>query len=286
MTPPSVIHNSTVGRPRQHRRSSTTAPSVIHDGTVGRPQQHRRSSTTAPSVIHDSTVGRPQQHRWSSTTAPLVVHNSTVGRPQQHRRSSTTAPSVVHNSTVGRPQQHRRSSTTAPSVIHNSTVRRDPVSVGRRDPMCLSSRPERVVAWTGGAVVKTDARVINARAVDAETGARFATTGPSVRMTGKSVAMPDEKTEIATACGGPHREGPVLSGGHRCAPLRSRWDPAEGGLRRRAVAPVTSPPKELVHRRDSLGAAVSGAGGRGGPVDILQDLHRRQVDDVGLVLPS
>ena len=35
------------------------------------------------------------------------------------------------------------------------------------------------VAWTGGAVVKTDTRVVNARAVDAETGARVATTAPS-----------------------------------------------------------------------------------------------------------
>ena len=40
---------------------------------------------------------------------------------------------------------------------------------------------EASVAWTGDAVVKTDARVTIARAVDAETGARFATTGPSVR---------------------------------------------------------------------------------------------------------
>jgi len=45
------------------------------------------------------------------------------------------------------------------------------------------------VAWTGGAVVNTDVRVIIARAVDAETGAPVATTGPSVRMTRPSVAM-------------------------------------------------------------------------------------------------
>jgi hypothetical protein len=53
------------------------------------------------------------------------------------------------------------------------------------------------VAWTGGAVVDTDARVILARAVDAETGARVATTGPSVRMTGRCDDL-TRNIEIAT----------------------------------------------------------------------------------------
>ena len=129
--PPLVQLHKFPDKPAKPHRLSMTPASVIHDTTVGHPQQHRRSSTTAPSVIHDSTVGHPQQHRRSSTTAPSVIHNTHRRSSTTHRRSSTTATSVNYEAAVGRddisvghPRPQRRPSTTATSVIHDSTVGR------------------------------------------------------------------------------------------------------------------------------------------------------------------
>ncbi len=66
--------------------------------------------------------------------------------------------------------------------------------------MPRSSSPERLSRGTGGAVVKTDARVIIARAVDAETGAALR-DDRAVRQDDGPVRRDDltRNVEIATA---------------------------------------------------------------------------------------
>src|SRR5580698_4442853 len=89
--------------------------------------------------------------------------------------------------------------------------------------MPRSARPERLSRGPVAPVVKTDARVIIARAVDAETGARFETTGPSVRDEGPHPAKAPNTTGQHGSNTGPDVEEPLVR------PSGKRDDPRAPG---------------------------------------------------------